>query len=289
MTALDLVITPELNTVAGAVSYWRLSGSTSLVQLADAWRRAPLDLRLLPKPVSEQVAFSRAVHDQVIARDKAGVRRFVTTLQRESYAVVEERLVKTPDAPDALKYRTLVHVTAASHDDVEGHGLAPRIVDEIRNATVRHSMALDSNDISTWLTKLALKHGGVGLRDSGGVYFLPHPAMAFWSAAASALESVSAHKVFRIPAMKNDEAIAAVVDALSTEAAQFVEHFAEELPNLGERAIASRKTQLGAMFAKVSMYEKLLDQKMTDVRDRLGSLNAMLTASALVEGEAATG
>ena len=287
MTTPELVITPDLVNVAGAVSYWRLSGATDLGDLLTAWHTAGLDPKLLPKPVSSQVAFSRAVRDQATSRNTSGVRRFVTAVNRETYAVVEERVVKSiTDSPssDFLTYRTLVHVTDTNHDDVQGHGLAKDIVDEIRLAQYRHQSALDANDISAWLIRLAAVSSAVSLRNSGGVYFLPQPSLALWTAATRVLESVSSHKVFRIPAMKNDEAVRAVIDAVSLEAEQLVETFAAELGDLGDRAIETRKAQLGEMLKKVGMYERLLDQKMTDVRERIGALNAMATAGALVTG-----
>ena len=106
--------------------------------------------------------------------------------------------------------------------------------------------------------------------------------MEFWNKAADAIQSVSDHKVFRIPAMRNDEAVAAIIDAVTQEAEQEAQQINEEImAGLGERALETRKTRIAELLAKVGSYEELVGQKMK-ITERLESLQAAVATAKLI-------
>jgi hypothetical protein len=112
--------------------------------------------------------------------------------------------------------------------------------------------------------------------------------MDFWTKAADVVEAVSGkgHQVFRIPAMKNSEAVAAIVDAIQAEAAKVAETMEEELlatgdDQLGKRAVKTRQTDVEALLGKLADYETLLGLQL-DVRARVEALQANLAAAAML-------
>jgi hypothetical protein len=287
----DLVVTPEALTTAGCVSYWRVSGNIEIAALHRAWVAAGLDPALIRKAPEPETAFRRAVLDLarreriVIAGQEAERRTLVRPCKEpHTWAIVEE-IVQQGEAP---MYTTLVIAScangapqfqpiAASDDQLVAITAAASA-----NFAAQQGQ-FDPADITTWLVKLAYANGAVTLRDSGGVYFIPRPAVDFWSRAATVIETVSqrAHQIFRIPAMRNAEAVEAIVTAVTAEAEQVAKEIEDQInAGLGARALETRKAAASALLAKVASYETLVGQQIA-VRERVEALQASLATAAL--------
>lgn len=283
-TVQDLTVTPESIATAGAISYWRLAGPVALDQLTKAWAQLNLDPKLLPKPPGDEVALGRAV------REQASKRRLVRPLSRRgAWAIVDETV-----AGERLDYTTVMHITFK-----DGHGpefdwsgaseTASGLRQAIYDAYARHRAELAPEDISAWLIKLADANNAVTLRDTGGIYFVPRPGVPFWRSVVTALEAVSSHRVFKIPAMKNSEAIDAITEAITGEARSLVAVMEEELQRtgddkLGDRALATRADACKGLLAKVKSYEDLLGVQMSKVVERVEGLQAGIASAALLSG-----
>jgi hypothetical protein len=289
----ELFISRDATESCGAVSYWRASGDVSIEALRTAWVDAGLDEKLLRKAPDAQSVLRRAVMQQ------QGRHRLVRGLKaRGEFAIVDERVVevKEGDAVVPPTYTTLCIVRfkndAPVFDAVAGSfSEIDKIVRAVRSAYVNQQNVYDASDVTGWLVSLAYKNGAVTLRDSGGVYFIPKDAMDFWNKAATVVESVTSksHRVFRIPAMRNNEAMAAIIDAITHEAEQLVAAVEQEMTAtgddaLGKRALKTRQAEAEAMLKKVEAYEKLVDQQLT-VRDRVEGLQAAIVAAALTGEE----
>jgi hypothetical protein len=140
---------------------------------------------------------------------------------------------------------------------------------------------------------MAYKLGAVSLRESGGVYFIPRTNTSIWMKVAAALDAVGS-SVFTIPAMKTAEAVAAITDAITAEAAALSKSIEDEMEKTGEDALGSRalKTRVNTleeMIAKVGTYEELIGRQL-EIRERVQRLSANVSAAALTamnESEAA--
>jgi hypothetical protein len=298
--ASNLIITPDSAEIAGAVSYWRASGSISIDALRQAWGDAQLDMKLLRKPPEPETALRRAVLELAM-REKIDAkieRRILVRPQQEpsTWAVVEEIVAEgVPPVYTTLEIISFVKDTGPQFYTIEGtREQAAQILSTVMASFSRQSGLYDPSDVTGWLVKLAYKNDAVTLRESGGVYFIPRPAMTFWNKAADIVESVSrgAHKVFRIPAMHNAEAVAAITDAITQEAAQVVELMQKDLGLIGEaalgpRAIKTRQVEAEALLAKLNSYEELLGAQLA-VRERVSNLQTNLTVAALMHSEEET-
>jgi hypothetical protein len=285
----DLTVVADPLATCGCVTYWRTSGAIPVSDLHRAWTDAGLDQTLLRAEPEPATALRRAV-DTLVSRSKVGEDKEIRTLvrpgkERHEWAVVEE-IVEIGAAP---RYTTLVIV---SYTEDEGPafkcvGADAESCELIRKAVLAAYDAqkgvYDPGDITGWLVKLAYANGAVTLRDSGGVYFIPRDAMAFWSKAADVVEQVSNHRVFRIPAMRNTEAVAAIVDAVSAEAATLVAAIEADMSTeLGARALKTRQAQAEALLEKVTSYEKLLGLQI-EIRERVTELSASVAAAVLTQ------
>ena len=286
----DLMVTPEALGVCGSVSYWRASGTVSIAAMAKAWDAAGLDVALFRKAPEPETALRRAVLDlakRETINDKTE-RRVLVRPQKEAstWAVVEEIVQEGAGAElhDARDRELPQGLRSALRPESSGTSAQTQQIATARQGT-RYSAQqglFAPEDITGWLVKLAYANGAVTLRDSGGVYFIPRPAMEFWNKAADAIQSASAHKVFRIPAMRNDEAVAAIIDAVTQEAEQEAQKINDEImAGLGDRAIETRKDRIAALLTKVGSYEELVGQKMK-ISERLESLQASVATAKLI-------
>ncbi len=146
-----------------------------------------------------------------------------------------------------------------------------------------------THDVSSWLLDIAYGQGAVSLRESGGVYFIPKSGVDYWSKIANAVEAGGAGSVFRIPAVRTAEAVAAITDAVTAEAEAAALALEEELTKtgddaLGKRAIATRTKTVQELLAKLNSYEELLGQQLA-VRERVSTLQSTLSAVALTMTE----
>lgn len=268
-----IVAVTESMETAGAIVWWRLSGSTDGYALRKAWDEAGLPEELVPELPSAEKALRRAVMEQ---RER---RRLVRPLEgTKGWAIVDESATG-----EDLDYSIAIRVTVnkIGHADVEPAGATG--ADEIKVAYNRHLEQLAQTDISTWLVGLAARVRAVALRDTGGVYFIPREQLALWRLMAGALSAASDHRVFEVPALKSDEAVEAVLDAVAREAEAAAQVMEEELEkeSLGERALRTRTERCGAIEEKLQTYEKLLGTSLDALHDRLESLRANLAVAAL--------
>lgn len=280
MVSKDLVIVEDGTGVAGRVVYWRLEGTMEHEVLSEAWLDAELDEKLLPSPPTPERALKRSLKSwaskRVLVRPLGvGVR---------GYALVSETA-----AGKDLSHATELRVVLEEEDgkpklelDPPGHPLGEEVLRRFAEAT----MELDTRDASTWLGTLVFAVHAVSLRDKGGVYFIPRTELETWDRFVAVLGDVSEHRVFQLPAMKTADAVEAILDAITTEAKSVAERIEEDLGNaeleLGKRALRTRISQCEATLEKVGRYEDLLDRRLDDVRDRIGSLRAQVATAILM-------
>jgi len=270
---------------AGAIVYWRLSGTVDALKLTEAWQDAGLADALLPETPTPDAALRRAVYEQKARR------RLVRKLPNgKGWAIVEEKI-----EGDDLAYAVGLRVTlnkigrVALHADEDKSDLASVQVigGEIVNAFDQHLDHFSASDISAWLVHFAAKCGAVSLRERGGIYFVPRDTLPYWRKAVAAIASASDHSCYEIPALKSDEAVDAILDAVMREAQSATDAMADELETgeLQARALCNREEQCTAILAKLKQYEALLGRNMGTLTARVDDLKADIAIAALAVGE----
>ena len=275
MTNADSIIATDGDvSTAGAISYWRLSGDVDLGVLTAAWRVAGLDAELLPEPPSGRVAVSRALKD-IQANVDDTTRRQALKAQGGWWGVLDV----ISDAEGNISTNQVARVRYNSKEQrVEIKDAAFLLEQQIRKAAQTHRERLATSDISSWLIKLADQHSALGLRDSGGIYFVPRAHIAFWRTVADVLESVGGDsKIFRIPALKTDEAVDAIIDAVTQEANKAAEVLTASLMAEGDkapgaRALGTMAKDCSAKLDKIRHYEKLVGKTLPDAVAKIQEL-----------------
>jgi len=271
----EIVVTENLGSACGAVTYWSLSGTCDSDQLAAAWEAAGLNKKLLPALPSPSVAMRRALGElserRRLVRPMAGHR---------GLALVRENASEEDLAHD-IELRAKVNAVGRLQVSPPDHPLA----EQLRAAYGRHLNELSHQDVSGWLCRMVHEVHATPLRESGGFYFVPPgEQLETWRKMTNALGSCSAHQVFELPAMHSEQAVRAVLAAVTREAAAEAAAMEAELAaeeSLGRRALQTRERRCQAMVSKLGAYEGLLGGMLDDLKDRLGDLQAQIGAAAL--------
>lgn len=276
---LGLTVVPEMAPgTVGLIVWWRLSGDVAHVTLEQAATAAGLPEEDRPRPVGDATALRRAV------RDQTNQRRLVRPLGRQDgWALVEEevqgdrlihRQVLTAKLVDGLPQLETYH---------EGLRAA------VNAAFERHLGINTTGDVSDWVVRQVERARAVRLRDTGGIYFVPRDAVPAWHRVTATLRGVTDHRLFEVPALQNDEAVEAILDAVEREAAQAVEELdaalaeaaaqAEGAP--GPRSLRAKAERAGELAKKVGSYGELLGRAVDYMTERLGALQGSLVEAAM--------
>lgn len=249
------------NALAGRIIYWRLEGDVDAEELAAVWTSP----EKIPTPRGPNGALFYATSAAARARDHL-VRRIPG-----GYAVVKDETnahanLLARDAVvtrDAWKSNTVVSAVLVEPETEGGEPelrfdppdspYAVKITEEF----AYYRRALTTREIATALPAYALHLGGVSLRDTGGVYFIPHDALPAWDAIQDAFRRASDHRFFGVAVTRAEDAAEAFLDAVAREAQAFLDSALSELPALGKRARATVAAKAQAMTAKVARYEAL--------------------------------
>lgn len=293
MGKVDLIgVADADDRMAGAIVVWRLEGSASAKVLRDEWERRGLPEALLPNPPDASTVLRRAtgsvypaarcIEPLRIESDPAFVCGY-TVFER---SVTDGRAEIEPIADTFLRCEGGAYSVSVS--DTTGDD--EKLTAALAAAYEREAAHLTSNDVSKFVVRLVDYCKAVAIKDKGGVYFVPRQTIKTWREFVSALETTTQHRFFSYPAMQSKDAVEAVLDALvsDTSAALYNIEVALErrVGDDGEvhtRMKNARERQLVGVESKLSMYEELLGTRLSDVRERIATVRARLTGSALVE------
>lgn len=267
---------------AGAVCWWRLSGTVEHDSLKAVWETLGLDTDLLLNDTTPAAALRRSMH--YFHKGRVLVRALG---KGAGFAVVHETV---DDALD-MHHRVLMNARLVRQDDdnelltftpgVDGE-VNEKLAAEIR-ARYEHALSTYSvDDISNWMSSVLLPAvNAVGLRDKGGIYFVPRTSIDTWRNMVTAIREVSSHQVFEMPALSSAEAIDAILDAVSREAQEAAERMEVELieEDLSVTALKNRVAKLDKALNKVTKYESLLGTNLDTLRERMTSLSAQMAAA----------
>lgn len=270
----EIVAVPDMTGTAGAIVWWRLRGGLDLEHMSSAWVAAGLDERLLPEYPTRQTALLRAVcslaDKRLLARPMEGTKGWA--------------LVREVAEGEGLDYEVLVRARVVKEElKAEVSPQTPQLAEKLRSAYDRFRHELTLNDVSGWMSKLIRTTQAVALRDTGGVYFVPRTHVETYRKIAGVIHIASAHRLFEVPALRSNEAVEAILDAVAREAESEIEAMETELDteNLGGRALHTRQRRCESMREKVRLYEELLDRNLESLHQRMEGLEASITTAIL--------
>ena len=261
---------------AGAIVWWRLEGTADHTRLCDALLAIGIVEDDLPKLPTPAACLRRAVDAFEVK-----YRTFARKHPKEDKWVLWDEYVNTMG--DVLHGQI-----AAAHLDAEGLRISSNTLEQeefLRASFASERTLIHAVDISGWLVRRMTQFTAVALRPSGGIYFLPQPSVYGYHRISQALAQVTAHKLYEVPALRSEEAVQAILDALRIEAQDELTAIttAMQAGTLGKRAIENRQEACNALLGKVRTYEALLGVALAEIPAAIQQLEASLTLAALAE------
>lgn len=262
---------------AGAIVYWTLSGPVEYGKLVEAWTAAGFAAGDVVEPPNPQTACLRALNEERSERS----RRLRRPLEgRRGHALVDE---SAQDRELEYEVRCRADVDALGRIRVETADA--ELQARVEAAYRRHLFSeLSTCDVSGWLAgKLLARVDAVALRPTGGFYFVPREGVATWRALIGVIKACSNHAFYEVPAMHTEEAIDAILAAVTAEARSEADGMWEELASgkLGERALEARAERAARCREKVERYERLLGIGIGGLCEQLTKLRADFCAAAI--------
>lgn len=250
-------------TIAGAVTYWSLAEWSDVDRIRAALAAMALE-GFAPAPPTPTVALRRALSEVFRRRSK-----LVRPLREGRFAVVDEER-----AGDDLEYAIELRASAPEADgdgdepafEPINHAAIPAVEDAYR----RYRARVPALAVSGALTALAQHLGGVRLRESGGVFWLPADALDNWQAVVRAFEAAAESGgtvVYRLRTVVDDAAVRAVGDAVTREVEEAVADIREKVRDqVRPTALRRRVDESEAVLDKIERYEKILNQPLGALR-----------------------
>jgi hypothetical protein len=268
--------------VGGAVAFWALADWTNRARLEAEFGVLGL-AGLVPDP-RPAPACLRAALDDLFGGPRVLVRPLAS---RDGFAVVKEDrgLAANRYATD-LTARVTGHPPALAFDPWDGR--AVRVEEAYRAQLGRVPAA----QVSTALVKAVEALGGIRLRPSGAVYWVPGPRLEEFAAAAGAVERAAESRpssVYLLRHRLDRDAVRAVRDAVVHEVRAEAERICAEVNTgeLGGRALEARHKQAGELRQKVLLYEDLLSVGLQGLHAAVDQADQAAATAALLLGSQA--
>ena len=248
--------------IAGAVTYWTLAEWTDVNNIGSAFTILGLN-KFSPQPPTPLVACKRALVEVFGDRNT-----LVRPLGDDKYAVVREKRVEGDD----LDYDVEFKVQATKNDqplvDPAGHpGALP-----FQEAYTQFRSKVPSGAVGSALAQLARHLGGVRLRESGGVFWLPEDSLETWRKLANACASASVQGstlVYVLRTAIDDSAVKAVHDAITKDIQDSAKEIREKSRDqTNVKALERRKDEANALNQRIAAFEAILGHSLDTLRDQ---------------------
>lgn len=269
--------------------FWTLADArVDRATLESLWKRAGLDLSLLPEePTAEKALKQAARAAQVGVRDRL-IRLGLDTDTEIVFAVVREN---RDDAGNVTYHQEArVHLDRSSGvvtSDASSHDVVQSVVAAFNVLRSTHT----SDDVRRAIVRTLDSWSAVTLREGGGVYFVAQPYATELRRLQSAIEEIGSSRVHVLPVHQSADADRALGElataSLEAELAQLQSEIAAFVSMPPERTstLTRRLEAFEALRDRAKLYRNVLSITVTDLDAQLRDMTA--TVEQLISKKAA--
>lgn len=268
--------------VDGAVTFWNVGEYTDLDLYEIGLARCGMR-KFVPNPRTQASALKDALGDTFQPNGNANI-TFRIERMENSDAFQVDRIERGDVNIGNITQREMIAYieNGVMHFDPHDHR-ASAIVQHYN----RHLGLVRGSTITRSLVDIVSHLGGVSLRDTGGVYWLPETALSVWEDVATAAENASIGKRCMVHTMKHHfdaSALRSVRVAFEKEILTRAKQISDEMQvaEIGDRAIENRRTECHAMRQKIKQYEEILGETLTVLRDAVSHAESAEALGALI-------
>jgi len=262
--------------ISGAVVYWTASKDTSANTLAANLQAIGLG-KFVPAPATDAVALKAAMTD-LYAGATSGAGTNLIRPDRNGFSVVTET-----QGVFGLMHDTVLHARFA-HGHLaltpQDHPDAGRLLSAIQSQLD----LVPTSSLTSALTAIVGHLGGVSMRPTGGIYWVPQRSLEMWGKVIKAVQDSGASAVYMAQTVADAESVRAVCAAIQAEVGAEVERIRHDLAEgLTARSGRARSAQLSTLGNRLREYEADLGTTLGDLRDALSQMDHALLAAAGTE------
>jgi hypothetical protein len=273
--------TKNISRTTGVLALWETANDFSHQKVLDAFAAIGQG-KAAPNPRTDLAALKAAMH----ALCGRATGRRVAPLG-DGYALLVEHVdveAKRIDTTQTLtawleKSRTSTATVLAAND--------PAALPALRAAWEAAKHEVDGASVSECLVAACASLGGIALRRSGGVYWLPEGAADDWRRLAKGIEAASAGgraRCYAVTTGGDPESVRAIAESFVREADALVADAGAELDagGVSGRVATTRAARLADLVALAESYEATLSTSLADVRARITGMQDRFATSALL-------
>jgi len=273
--------TKNITTTTGVVALWETSSDFSLQRVADAFASVGQG-KAAPRKRTPLAALKAAMH---ALAGKATGRRVAP--MGDGYALLVEHVDVAAKRVETSQGLTAWLETSPYSTALVLAANDPAALPELSASWAAEKEKVDGASVSECLVAACAGLGGIALRRSGGVYWLPASAADDWRRLAKGVEAASAGGTARCYAVStggDPESVRAIAESFVREADALVAESAAELDagNVSGRVATARAARLADLVAQAEQYEKTLATSLADVKARVTAAQDRLADSALI-------
>lgn len=255
--------------ISGAITLWELSGRSNYSMLADGLKNLGLQQYIPHKPTALEAL------KLVLTNMFAGTRSLIRPLEGyKGWGVVYEQA-----NGNHLQHHNDISITVRGKNlaDIAFYGTTWDQEQLILSQVTAEMELIPQAKLVYSLKRIIESLCGVPIRESGGVYFIPDPAMPMWRNVSAIIESAGANTVHVIRTAVDDSMVKCVVAHIEREVRDFIA-IAEGEASAGmkERAKANRLSDTEFMIEKAKWYEREFGVLLTDTTKALDELSVKL-------------
>src|SRR6516165_9933525 len=156
--------------------------------------------------------------------------------------------------------------------------------DEMSRAFDRQKQLLDPYQVGRILREMVFKLGGIKIRETGGIYWIPGDRVAEFRQLSDAVEASGAgNKVYFQTISLDAPTIETLRDSLSREVEAEAASIIDDLSNeIGQRGIDNRRATAKELLEKVRAYEGLLTTSLDGLRKSIEEIEVAAAAAELI-------
>jgi len=274
----------SFNVTAGAMTYWSLGQQTDPEILQNGLTQLGLP-NYAPKPRTWLMSLKAALAEMFVKPEE--LIRPLRHKQRNGYTVVVE---------DKGEFDNSYSRTVNASVDNEGEvSVTAGYADcyELQRLTNHFRRVLPAGSVSDMLTEIINNlFGGISLKASGGLYFIPEEHNAKWMDVIMVVEAAAVNDTSNdlsvVPLEMNDMTLRDIKRSITREIETASEQLRKDIADneLGDKALLNRAVRASQLRDRIRQYEDILGQALEVCHENLDTaVQAFSVASAVQEDD----